>query len=479
MGLAMTGAVLFIASIGDTSKNTIDVELAVIEEFHHTSQSEDVARTSSQSLAIAQLHSCPTCLGRDLCTEISQGFITVSMFGEERATGTEYQGMLKGEEQLAVFSPSPDLWYAWDKSVCRNSSQWVGCLVGEAAKNSFLYRSKGDAPFLRKMYTYSEKKEPPALTACATRKLATTLQQAFDENRDGTVTMEEKAVLLTTIGVSPGIAALRFGSQAGLSNLPRYIGACGRLVLSEGSLLSLDQFVDRDWDTRAELARQVLTLVDSLVSVEGWVMVVWNLGWDNFSVTKTGQVVLSNLDMLTPIDRAILVGPPEEERPVCNQECFKDFQKEVFMLTPRGQPGRGCGTALMYVDIMYSAVCASVFSNTESRRGLLHSSPDELTQIVRECGVEEGKGGRWQAVDDLMEYLAGDLDESENTTLPDDEDGNNAEEDEYDGDYEEEINKSTKTEISKDVKENKNDDNIEVSEEEDDAGENFSDNESS
>ena len=101
---------------------------------------------------------------------------------------------------------------------------------------------------------------------------------------------QEKAVLLTTIGVSPGIAALRFGSQAGLSNLPRYIGACGRLVLSEGSLLSLDQFVDRDWDTRAELARQVLTLVDSLVSVEGWVMVVWNLGWDNFSVTKTGQV---------------------------------------------------------------------------------------------------------------------------------------------------------------------------------------------
>lgn len=484
MGLVVTGAVFFVASIGETSKNTIDVELAVIEEVQHTAVSEDqaMAMTSSQSLAIAQLHSCPTCLGRDLCTEISQGFLTVSMFGQETTSGMEYQGMLNGEEQLAVFSPSPDMWDSWDKSVCKNSSQWKGCLVGEAAKNSFLYWSKGDAPFLRKMFTFSEKKQPSALTACATRQLAITLQQAFDENRDNTVTMEEKAVMLTTLGVSPGIAALKFGTSAGLSNLPRYIGACGRLVLSEGSLVSLDQFIDRDWDTRAELARQVLTLVDSLVSVEGWVMVVWDLGWEHFSVTKTGQVILSGLDSLTPIDRSILVGPPEEERPVCNKECFKDFQSEVFMLTPRGQPGRGCGTALLYVDIMYSAVCSSVFSGTEEKKGLLHSAPDDLTQIIQECGVEEGKGGRWQAVDDLMEYLAGELDEVDNTTVRDD-DANNAEEDEYDGDYDEEISRSTRTEISKEVKsknakkEDKNEEDDNEVSEEDEAGENFSDNE--
>ena len=109
-------------------------------------------------------------------------------------------------------------------------------------------------------------------------------------------------MLLTTLGVSPGTAALKFGSTAGLSNLPRYIGACGRLVLTEGSLLGLNQFVDKDWETRAELARQVLTLVDSLMSAEGWVMVVWDLAWENFSVTKTGQVaqILHN-------DRAMII----------------------------------------------------------------------------------------------------------------------------------------------------------------------------
>jgi len=454
MGLMVTGAVFLIASIGQTSNNAIDVELAVIEEVHESIVLEDdQARTSEQALAVAELHSCPTCLGRDLCTEISQGFLTVSMFGKKITGGMEYQGKLNGEELLSVFSPNPDSWESWDKSVCKNSSQWKGCLVGEAAKNSFLYWSKGDAPFLRKMHTLSEKKAPSPLVACATRKLATTLQHAFDDNRDNTVTMEEKAVLLTTLGVSPGLAAMKFGASAGLSNLPRYIGTCGRLFFTEGSLTGLNQYMDSDWTTRAELASQVLALVDTLVSVDGWVMVIWDLTWDNFAVTKTGQVVLTMLDQLTPIDRSILVGPPEEERPVCNKECFKDFQSEVFMLTPRGQPGRGCGTALLYVDMMYAAVCSTVFSEVAGTRGLLHSAPDDLTQIIQECGVEEGKGGRWQAVDDLMEYLAGDTKDSTTEADSNESEINEAEDDLNDGDYDDEINKTKRSEISKETKE--------------------------
>ena len=172
------------------------MEVAYVEESQADTVEEE-ARTSDQSLAIAQLHSCPTCLGKDLCTEISQGFLTVSMFGRETGEGMEYQGMLNSDEQLTVFSPSGDMWESWDKSVCKNSSQWKGCLVGDAAKNSFLYKSKGDGPFLRKMYTLSEKKEPPALTACAGRKLATTLQDAFDENRDNKITMEVRETYKT------------------------------------------------------------------------------------------------------------------------------------------------------------------------------------------------------------------------------------------------------------------------------------------
>ena len=112
------------------------------------------------------------------------------MFGVETIQGTVHQATLNSEEGLSVFSPSQDLWDSWDRAVCKNSSQGQGCLVGEAAKNSFLYRYKGDAPFLRKLQAYTERKKPSALTACATRKLAITLQDAFDDNKDGRVTLE-------------------------------------------------------------------------------------------------------------------------------------------------------------------------------------------------------------------------------------------------------------------------------------------------
>ena len=40
------------------------------------------------------------------------------------------------------------------------------------------------------------------------------------------------------------------------------------------------------------------------------------------------QVVLSSLASVTPVARAIL-EPPRGERPVCNEECFREWREEV------------------------------------------------------------------------------------------------------------------------------------------------------
>ena len=42
------------------------------------------------------------------------------------------------------------------------------------------------------------------------------------------------------------------------------------------------------------------------------------------------QVVLSSLASVTPVARAIL-EPPRGERPVCNEECFREWREEVGM----------------------------------------------------------------------------------------------------------------------------------------------------
>ena len=61
-------------------------------ELHKDPSKVDVIdKSTEESLAIARLESCPVCFGEDLCTEIKERFLTVSIFGEVAPYGTVYQ----------------------------------------------------------------------------------------------------------------------------------------------------------------------------------------------------------------------------------------------------------------------------------------------------------------------------------------------------------------------------------------------------
>ena len=61
-------------------------------EIHKDVSKVDVVdKSTEESLAIARLESCPVCFGEDLCTEIKERFLTVSIFGEIAPYGTVYQ----------------------------------------------------------------------------------------------------------------------------------------------------------------------------------------------------------------------------------------------------------------------------------------------------------------------------------------------------------------------------------------------------
>ena len=387
------------------------------------------SRTGEQSLALAQLHTCPVCLGRDLCTELNQQFLTVSMFGEEGwggQAGTLYQAALNDEEELGVFSPAADSWDAWDLAVCKNSSQWRGCLVSQAASKSFLYKARGDATQLRTLHKFSGEAGPAALTACATPGLASKLRDTFDADRDYTVTLEEKAMLFTAVGAAPATAMQRLAPGLGLTAVPRYVGSCGRLTVQEGQLTALSEYLDRPWETRAELAGQLLSLLDTLHNrLEDWLLFAWDLDWDSFAVSRTGQVILAGgLARTTPVEKTILATAPTQERPVCNEKCFAQFRSDVFMATPHGTPGRGCGVALLHADLMHAELCRFVLADSEAGRGLLHSGPARVAQLLADCTTETAPGRRWQAVDHLTDFLDDEI--SQTTTAVDageDEDG--------------------------------------------------------
>ena len=128
-----------------------------------------------------------------------------------------------------MLSPPEEIWSKLDKRICRDAKQRGECKLSAAAPKTFLHKWSGDPNFLRGLNSIIGNHQPSALTACATRSLAQSLIRAFDDNHDGGFSLEEKAMLLTTTAVSPATAMLRLGRVLGMSVIPRYIGACGRL----------------------------------------------------------------------------------------------------------------------------------------------------------------------------------------------------------------------------------------------------------
>lgn len=402
----------FVIQTGPNSnkRNSIDVEVV---DLLKTGDNE-ARKSLEESLQITAQSSCPVCLGNDLCTEIKSNFLTISIFSGKESYGEIFKGCFNGEDTLKVLSPHSEIWDAWDRQICRNVSRQDTCHVAQVAKSSFLYKWRGDANYLRKFQT--EDISGQHLTACVTQNMVRTMEKAFDDDHDGLLSPEEKSIMLTSVAVSPATIMLRLGRTLGMTSFPVYIGSCGRLSVYQGDMTSISEYLTSDWDTRAELASQILALINGLLSHTSYVMIVWNLGPRDFSVTSSGQVVLTGLDKVTLVDRSLLVAPAED-RQVCNRGCFQQFQKDVMMETPRGQPGKGCGHSVQYSDMMYSDVCTYVFSDTTNGPGLLNSASAEVRRLIAECSIEEGIGGRWKAVDSLLTLLnTGDIDSSTTET---------------------------------------------------------------
>jgi len=402
----VTGFLLLLyRSLPDPRTSLIDVE---VEEGYVevVEGGREAAQSSEEALSVAKFHTCPACLGRGLCQEVSQGWLTVSVFGRPVPGGTEYRGSLQEEDWgLAVTVAGDGAWETWDAAVCANASQPRGCLVTEAASNSFLFRGRADGPGLRRLHRLTGAPSPPPLTACANSDLSHRLAEAFDENRDGRLSAEERSVLVSTVGVAPGVAALRLAGALGMRGLPSFLGACGRLVITEGGLTPLDQYRQSDWETRRDLAVQVLSLLETLVSPDSdWLWITWHLDISSFSVTRTGQVVLSTLEHLTPVAQTLQGPPPQEEREPCNLNCFMEWKQEVMMATSRGQPGKGCVEARQYADLAFSLACSSVLGGPQ---GLLGNAGEEVGELLDRCSTENQPGARWTAVDQLLGVLGG------------------------------------------------------------------------
>lgn len=60
--------------------------------------------------------------------------------------------------------------------------------------------------------------------------------------------------------------------------MPRYWGACGRVIVEEAVGNTLDTFLDADWTFRVDLSLQLLNMIDMFVvsnNTSRFLLTVW------------------------------------------------------------------------------------------------------------------------------------------------------------------------------------------------------------
>ncbi|XP_067007079.2 divergent protein kinase domain 2A [Anabrus simplex] len=186
--------------------------------------------------------------------------------------------------------------------------------------------------------------------------------------------------------------------------VPKYYGACGRVVVEEyvGNMLSF--YFKAPWFTRAKLAYQLLVAAHDFTDKHPhFRFYLTDVSMDNIAVDEAEKVKFIDVEDMIILDKQA----PVQERPVswtaahvsekfdCD-ECFVFSSHDI------------CSHHIS--DHNYFAVCQQLLATD---RGLLSSIPSQvlklhpqLPTLVEECAFPLGKGGRFEAAQQLTALLA-------------------------------------------------------------------------
>ncbi|XP_076332813.1 divergent protein kinase domain 2B-like isoform X2 [Tachypleus tridentatus] len=419
------------------SKNT--------QTVHQKSESQDVVEIDPESQIQdnqnmykvpredVHLHTCPACFGRDLCTDLESGALELYKNSKTESHNLSWrEAVLNKNDKVIVSSAADSSWNRFDQFICNNASKGFPCDVSTGIRASYLASNQlMTADGLRNLHKVLDKsKSEVVLPICATNKLVDELKAAFDGDGDGQLNEEEQAELMTGLLLHPSYVLLKFQDTVNTNfPLPNYQGTCGRLAVWEGGVTPLKDHLQESFEERAGLASQILQLVDDFQNEDpNWYFLYTEFSYNSLSVTKEGEILLTDLQDVTIIDKTLF--PPKDlvsgtnER-LCNEICFQKFTSDI-LTSPNVTDV--CSQLRHYGQLMYAIVCKEILSDLEEHKmegllnyeknkdqqksrysGLLHSPPEKdkenIEEVLRECVQETSAGGRNQAVEDLQDIL--------------------------------------------------------------------------
>ncbi|KAI8486369.1 hypothetical protein Bbelb_358680 [Branchiostoma belcheri] len=374
---------------------------------------------------------CPACFGESLCEQADVGIITVDIADKTLEHKGVYFGHLKDTDVVAKRLAEKDGWMRFDEFICQNASMPKDCDVSDMISKTVLVTDDVlQVPWLQGAWQIAHTRRSVAMEACMTSKLAELIQTVFDENENKKLSKTERSYMLTALLINAEAALLKYFTKSETDwPFPKYLGACGRVIFVESGGKLLDSSLESPWKERANIALQLLDMIDNFRNSDpNWMVIFFDFRYDNFAVNDYGRLSLIDFDDVMLLDREESIV--EELTEPRNFEHFKAFRAQVEGYIVNNNDF--CSDIPQYSQMMYAVACVRLLSylpehlsqanpmDPEPHKhrppeghvkppGLLWGPPEQeakvLEPLLRGCVDESVAGGRLEAVEKLRAVL--------------------------------------------------------------------------
>ncbi|XP_069698636.1 divergent protein kinase domain 2A isoform X2 [Periplaneta americana] len=360
-----------------------------------------------------EVEKCPACYGVSLCPAMNGGEITLSSFdivtaimniiGSKNVMFGTFHDRKIVLKKLGHTTELNDV----DKMICALADLDYGCSVSEAIlKQGDLLQSVKRHVSQSLESQYDTASLASGLRLCpSVISLEIMLRNVFSLNRDISINTL-LANIWTTIMVNPEPLILQILPEEDGWPVPKYLGACGRLVAEEYAGEMLTYYHQAPWLQRVKLAYQLLVAALNFTdSHPQFSFYLTDISPDNIAVDAEGRLKFVDLENVIVVDRNTLDQdtlpswnvPHESEIFDCDG-CF------IF------SPDDICRHKKS--DHNFFAVCQHLLHPLAASDiipgGLLHDTPPSQTRVlelVEECSKPVKLANRFTAAQELISEL--------------------------------------------------------------------------
>ncbi|XP_017785436.1 PREDICTED: deleted in autism protein 1 homolog [Nicrophorus vespilloides] len=334
------------------------------------------------------LEKCPFCYGRGYCKTMDSLRLRFESFGESVNNMFGVKNVLFTKDGVVLKKLGHDKEIdELDAVICTNHGLLRGCDLG-SIQSTIDYR-KAIRQLLKEFVANIKVCPNPDL-------FLEHVEYLMDDDAD----FYQKIWMFLMINPEPIILQLLDGT--GKSAVPKYFGACGRLVAVEDAGKPLNDFKDSRWLDRLNLALQLLLAAKSLTEDHPYFrFYLTDVSPDNVAVDDNLNLKIIDLENLIIVNKDES-GLKHHHSEVFNFDGFAYSEEEV------------CSSSIS--DHNYYAICKLLISKKAEwpmmNGGLLHSIPQEiatahpeLETMIQLCVEPVQNFTRFEVADDLIDLF--------------------------------------------------------------------------